>query len=354
MIFYICLAFLTIGLILIGYSIIIGYKGARDFRGDSFRETPFVKTILDAIVPSAGTSKYIKYDDYIFILDSRKTIRDLYLYKVVLGVIAVIIAFAVVGTNVYTRYEQAYAVTEERPISISPELYGILSQDLTFDKNQLELDYGTLKSNISMIESTEEKVRMQNTQLPALYSYISSIHSDLSSAVQIWDFLIIIGIIFVGWNIPNWILVFLYKMLETDKSFEFDSLETDIYLMSNEHVYRLLETLESSAMYYKEIFYHLRMMYYSDREDMYNLVATRREFPGDLQQLMRYVNMVETMGPDYVRTVISSNKRNTQERMFMLKAAVVHKRLNRVNVICTIAFVIGALRLLLVILKMNS
>lgn len=353
MIFYICLAFLAFGLAMIGYSAILGYKGARDFRGDSFKETPFIKTILDAIVPSMGTSKYIKYDDYIFIIDSRKTIRDLYLYKIILVIVTFIISLAIVGTNVYTRYEQAYAVTEDRPITITPELYETLSQDLTFEESQLEIDYGTLKSNIYLIDNTEEKMRMQNTPLQALYSYVKMTHDDLSDAVQIWDFLIVVVLSIVGWNLPNWILVFLYKMLETDKSFEFDSLETDIFLMSNEHVYKLLEAVESNAMYYKEIFYNLRMLYYSDRDTMYDLVATRREFPGDLQQLIRYINMVETMGPNYVRTVIAGNKRNTQERMFMLKAAVVHKRLNRINVLCTVAFVVGAIRLLAVIVKMG-
>lgn len=346
-IYYIAIALAAIGVILILSSIISGYQVNRKFRGGDFSETPIISFLIDKTIPKENTSKYQRYSDYIYILDSRKNLRDLYLYKIVCLLIGFIISTAILITDVRTNWVEAFQPSSEVPIEITRDDYKILSLDIDFSNVLTEKNRETLSSNINLLESAELQENYKSLPVDILLKYLSAIHKNLGNTINFIDLLVAIGIDIASWMFPSLIVKFLYKFLESNEILEFDDLETDISMMADSHIIDIIESLRRNSMFYSELINGFYIIYLDSPKAAYDMVATRPEFPDMFKILIRDLNMTETMSADSVRTRIRANKMNTKNRIMDIMSRQTRKKINKLNFLCLSGFILSCLRLLL-------
>lgn len=334
----ICIA---ISVVSFGYSYFQRQRDNRVFTGTTFVEGPVIKRLIDLVLPKEGTNNYIKMSDYMFVLDSRRSIRDVYLLKIICFACSIVIALSITVTNVINRRADALYVTTEMPISMTMEEYEILSQNVDFNTIKPETQNDIIKSNIGLIESKENAKKLNGINPEDLFSYLSIIHKSLSTTFGLLDIFIFLAILFVGWKIPSWAVIGMTSMLTSKELFEYDDLETDILMMSDQQVYQIIEALEKGSLFYREFFCRFRELYTENPEKAYQLVSSRHEFPEHFKKLVRYLNMIEVDGPNYVKVVIKSNKETTKEDVYYELRRIDKKREAILNVMIVAAFFLG-------------
>lgn len=322
------------------------FKDLKEFRDDRMVEAPGIRHLLDAIVPSEGTKEYLVYSDYIYILYNRSNIRDFFLLKIIILLITLVLSFTVVGTNMLKDFTEAFAVNEQLPVSVTYEEYSHLSSGITFQEASYQRDKETIEMNIKTYKGKESSY-IENVNVEDSYLHLQVIKSRLDKVFGILDIITILIFIVVGWKSPDWILKFCYNLLEGNKLFEYDTLETNISIHAEKPVSEILDILKIESKYYKNILYEFYNIYENNSEIAYNLVEYRQEFPKDFKRLIRYLSMIDSQGPDYVRDIIDSNKKQTEEEIYNLLRRNTKKKLQKLQLICTGAFILAITRIII-------
>lgn len=341
--FYLIFSLSLIGVFFLIKSIYESYKSNREFRGDSITDVKWIKNLISSITPREGTIKHLKYDDYMFILDRKKSIKDLYFYKLIALLLGFLISLAIVSTNIYDRYSNSFEINEKLPIEISKDDYKILSDGLVF--NDSEEDREALECNIDHIYDTTDRERYESTPPKLMYKYVSNIHDSLSSIVKLSDFLVVVIMSFIGWVFPSLVVSRLFKSLENSVLLEYNDLETIIYMIADQNTNKIIQALEDRSVFFNELFYEFKIAYKLHGVDAYKMFAEYSTFPEEFLRLLRYLDMIDSSGSKDVRRMIEANKTISEDRIFDEKQRLTSKRLGRLNRICIISFILGAARL---------
>lgn len=350
-IIYISLTILCIALMLILWSSISSYRSNRRFVGGEFSETPIIRHLINRILPKEDSNLYMRYSDYMFCLDSRRTIRDLYMYKILCTVGALLIALSIISTNFYIRYKNSYNVSGELPITITSEDYKHLSEGIDFNnENAIDVNQDILKSNITLIQDDTSRKRFENTPIKSLYMYVGRIHASLNNILRITDLFIVLGIVIFGWFLPSIIVKILFSQLEGNELLEADDLETDIYMSAESHMYDILESLINNSMFYCEMFNEFYLLYKDNAKSAYDMVACQPEFPDNFKGLIRDLNLIDSESADKVRVRIKANKQNTEDKIFRDMQIKTRKKLTKLNILCVVGFVLSCLRVMISLL----
>lgn len=350
-ILYFFLFCLILGIIIFGFELFRIQKLNKVFSGIGFMEGPFMSRLINSVIPKEESGQYLKLDDYIFVLDSKKTVRDFYAIKIICVFCAFLIAISVTLTNVYDRKSGAFSVNESMPINITQDEYDLLVKGVNLQSNDLTTQAEIVKENIGTIDNQETITRLNKTSAGDLLTYLKVINSKLTHVFGFLDILIFVGLVVVGWLISDFILKWLVGMLVSRELFEFDDLETDILMLSEKQVLIILETLKKNAMFYREFFCKFKDLYTESPKSAYELVAARKEFPEHFKKLVRYLNMIETDGPEHVKLIISSNKETTNDDIFKALRRQDKRRVRTLNILVAISFFSGLLRIIIALIQ---
>ena len=346
-ILYFFLVCVVVGISLFGVECVRLSKRNKMFSGTGFVEGPLMRKLVSLVMPKENTSEYLKLDDYVFVLDSKKTVRDLYVIKIICVFCSFLVAISITATNVYNRKSLAFSVNTSMPINITQDDYDLLIKGVNLNSNDTDLQAQIVKENIGTINNPTTVERLNTTSASDLLTYLQVINKRLNSVFSIIDILIFIGIVVFGWFITNFMLNWLVGIIMGRELFEYDDLETDILMLSDQQVFIILETLKKNSMFYREFFCKFRELYIESSQKAYELVASRREFPEHFKKLIRYLNMIETDGPEYVKLVISSNKETTNEDIFRALWRQDKNRVRTLNILVGISFFSGLIRIVL-------
>lgn len=341
---------LFVGIISFGVSFFQNQQNNKTFTGSGFSEGFLMRRLIDKVLPSENSSKFVHFSDYVFVLDSTKGIRDVYLLKIISLVCSVFIAFSVITTNVLLAKSSALAVTEKVPISVTADEYKLLIDGVDFKSITPDLQGTIIKSNIGVLESKETMEKLNQIDPDDLYTYLKEIHNKMSSVFGLSDIVIFIALLVVGWNLPSWLVNALTGLVMSRELFEYDNLETDVLMLCDQQVFLILETLEKNSMFYREFFFRFRQQYTENPDKAYALVATRHEFPEHFKKLVRYLNMIEQDGYDYVKLIIESNKETTKDDIYRELVRVDRKRVSVLNILISVAFFLGLGRVFMTLL----
>lgn len=315
-IIYFLLACILVSIVTFGIEVFHAQKLKKVFSGAGFVEGPFMRRLVDRMLPDEKSRLYTKLSDYVFVLDSRKSIRDVYVIKIICFACSILIGLSITATNIYNRRADAFYVTNKVPIQLTIDEYNALIVGVDLKSNDVEKQAIVVKSNIGVIENQQTADKLSKVNSADLFGYLQIIHGKLTSVLGIGDLIVFIAILIVGWNVTQWIITWIISLLISRELFEFDDLETDILMMCDSQVVLILETLEKNALFYREFFSKFKDLYIDNSETAYTLVATRHEFPEHFKKLVRYLNMIEKDGTDYVKLVINSNKETTHEDVY--------------------------------------
>lgn len=347
MIYYFCASLVCLSICLMIYSYYLSYRDNKFFRGDRVIESPRISKLLDAISPDSDSAKSRILDDYCYVVDSNWSVRDLYFIKSICLVLGLVIGLSIAVTNTVTRYNDVFSVDVEVPIEIGSSDYKILSDKLTFNEKDLTSELSTVDNNISKIENSASQRRYTSTNHYNIYKYLTVMHKKLGRTFNILDWVLVIVLTVLGFKLPTMVLKFLFKTMENNLLFEFDDLETTLFMLSDEPVHDVLLEMENSSLFMRQLFYDFSLFYKQSAKDAYRLIESRPEFPEEFKRLIRYCNMIDTSGPNYMRTVILASKENTERSIFAALDKRNRKKMSKIKAVCTVCFLIGILRLIL-------
>lgn len=349
MFYYYCLGFVIVAVILLFTAWYLTKRDEKVFTGKGLKESFFMRHLIDSLLPAKKSTKEYKWKNMITILDNNLTIRDILFARIVATMCAFVIAIAIVFTNVITRYDKAFEISTEVPIQISNSDYEILVKGLTMKPINRQFEEVELYSNIGRIEAPETKELYSSIRASSLYDYCYSIHQDLSSLFGFIDVVLVLGLTWLGWICIAFIFKACFNLLVSNELFEFDNLETDIAMMSDLPIMIILQDLEKTSLFYREMFYKFRTVYADSEIRAYEMVFNRREFPEHFKKLIRYLNMIDLNGPVYAKKQIMSTKSITEKDVLESLKLSNRKKIKVLNIITTVAFMLGFIRVLFVL-----
>ena len=349
MIYIVFVIFSIISLSSIGMVIYIKFKDLKEFRGDRFVETPVARFLINLVIPKRGSDLELKYKDYLYTLNKNVTLRDFYFIKILAVFIGIIISIAICVTNVRMSYNDCFKVSKKIPIEMTSSEFESLSKDLKFDGS--DSDKKILESNIRSLPDKESQYKFETLKIDTCYKYVSNMNDETSGCFGFIDFILVFGIPAFFWSIPNLIVSGLYKYLRNNSLFEYDSLETTISIMRNDKIDRVLEALEDDALYYRNLFYDFDDLYEASPADAFAVIEQHDEFSDNFKRLIRYLDMLYTQGPDYIRNIVDSNKKQTEKELKDKLMNLTNKRLRRLKLVCTISFCLSLFRVIMTLLS---
>lgn len=344
---YYVLIGIIIVIILLFIALYLRGTAERHFAGRSITEGGLTKKLIDSFMPPKSSASYITQDDMLYILDSSKSLRDLYFLKIISVIAFTLIGVAITITNIGIRKDEAFKVSTDMPISISESDYEVLTKGVLFTQGDEKYDYRILRQNSKSLENKDTVTVLENTTDADMYNCMSIINNRLNTIYSWLDPLIILLFILFGGLAPGFILKRVFILLASKTLFEFDNLETLILMNCDEHIEYLLLDLQHNSLFYRTFFYNFRLIYNDSHEQAYSTVANRKEFPERFKKLIRYLNMLETNGPNNTRIHILNNKDLTQEDVFDELMKTNRKKIKVLNIICGISFMLGFVRLFL-------
>ena len=349
MIYYIIFVLAVLVVSLFGLAFFERYKDLKEFRGDSLEDSSIISRILERIIPPSGTRMNLRIRDYLFIINDYISIKQFYFMRLITTLVGVLVGVMIVLTNVYTSYTAAFEVRKDVPIEFTYQSYKTLKSGLTFIEDEKERDTNLIKSNLSLVKEEELVDLYSGTNSEKLYTYLFEINKEMNSLVGPFDFLILFLIIVVGFQLPYLILVFLYKTMRENSLLEFDDLETDIAILSDQKVDDILKVLQTNSMYYRNMFYEFGDIYDRSPRDAYEMIESRPEFPDHFKRLVRYLSMIESHGSLYVKNNIEANKKQTEEDVFDRLQMLSSRRCKRLKNLCVVAFLLAISRIIIVL-----
>lgn len=305
-----------------GYLVYVNYMDNLYFRGESFQESYAVKRVIDFILPKE--EKAALMDNIVFHLDAKKSVRDLYLLKLICFVSAIIIAFAVVFTDYLNDKSKVFVEKRDLPFSISEDHYVQITSGLTFQKLDRVEDIDLMKSNIRYIDDGEIYLTVSST---LLYDTIYEMNKDLGKLFNFIDIITFLIIILIGWYIPSLIVRALNKMLLMSSEFEYAVLESFIYLNSELKTELLLTGLVRESVVYKQLFIVFLQRYREDNVASFDLVLKNSEFSKNFRTLIEYISLLESTDAGSVKQKILINQKNSFEMLVdSVKNSIINKR----------------------------
>lgn len=349
MIFYIILLLSILVIILFGLAFYERYKDLKELRGDSLEDSSIISGLINKFLPPNGSKMNLKIKDYLFIINDDVTIKQFYFLRMITSVIGLVIGVLIVITNVHSAYTEAFTISKNVPIEFTYNSYKTLSEGVTFNESNKELDTKIIASNSSLVEDEELRKTYLATSSDKLYKYLVEINKGMDSLFGLLDVLIILIAFLVGGQIPYLVLVFLYKTMNENSLLEFDDLETDIAILSDQKVDDILKVLQTNALYYRNMFYEFGDIYDRSPRDAYEMCESRPEFPDRFKRLVRYLSMLESHGTTYVKNNIEANKKQTEEDVFDRLHILSNRRCKRLKNLCVIAFLLAISRIIVVL-----
>lgn len=348
---YLLVACITVALLGFGFSYYDKIKQNLVFTNSKFRESYLMSKLVDGLIPDKKSGKYIKYEDYIFVLDSSKNIRDLYLWKVICATISIIVGVCICITNVHDRTTKALTACSDAPITLTLDQFNTLTDGVDLKSITPSSQTNRLSNNIGRLKDDDLQSRLRQTRIESLFEYLQYQNNQLNGKFKIFDIAILALIIAFGWTLPNLIVSGVVKILLSNELVEFDTLESDILMMSDRQVIDILLELEKDSLFYREMFYNFRLQYSSDPQRAYQLVSDNKEFPEMFKKLIRYLNMIERDGDDYVNMVITTSKKNTRDTIEDSIKRQSRKQMTIINGLVTTGVILAVVRLVFSIMN---
>ena len=336
--------FFTIALFSIGMVMYTRFKDFKEFRGDKFVETPLAKFLINSVLPPSGSKTEFKYKDYLYVLNRNLTFRDFYFAKIIALVIGVLVGIAIVVTNVKLSYDDCFQISKDVPILMTSSEYKELSNGLSFDNS--DADVKLLENNVGSLSTEVSRSKFEPLNAKTCYKYVCNMHDEVSGCFGVGDIAMLLLIPFLSWMIPNFVISGLFKYIQGNALCEYDNLETTISIMRNDKIERIIDALEQDSLYYRNMFYDFEDLYEANPDDAFAVIEQHGEFPNNFKRLIRYLEMLHSQGPEYIKNIIDSNKQQTEQELYDKLMAITNKRLSRLKLICTISFCLAIFRVI--------
>ena len=327
------------------------YKDVSAFlHGVKLKDRYFVKKILNEMMPARNTPKYRVQMNQCFILNTRFDIRDFYLLKLFIMIGGLLFAICVITTNIASRYSDSYDVSKYIACEMTSSDYKSLSNGLKFpnekNKKAVNEDLHELNSNVQSLN--EEKFNSCNRE--DLYDAVKSVRSAQSSVFKFVDILIITVIFLICWFIPDFIMKKICLFLSSNSFKEYDSLLSVLLISRYYDTQKVIRHLTDSAKFYTNYFREFEVMYESSSSKACDCVLSRREFPSRFKDIVRYISVLDSEGPEALEVLVSARKDQIQDDIVYNQQKIQEKRQKMLTRICTIVFLASMIRVLAVML----
>ena len=329
-------------------SLYIKYRESSTFTGSDVEDSLFGKFCIKFFTPR-GTNK-INLDLYLYTLNKNWTLNQFSIIRGISALLGVFISISIIGTMVFTDIMHLYDVSSDVPLQFNNGDYSILVEGLHF--NGSEEDLALLKSNVALVTDEGLKTKLQTTSTENIYSYVKTLRKRQFAIYNPLYLLLLSSIIFVFYNLPFWILRFIYRSLAFNKKIEFDDLDTHIQILAESPIAVLLDSLVVDSLFFKNQLIDFSIAYERHSEYAYDCVEHSIELHPDFKRLIGHLRMIELNGPEYVRTTIAATKEQTLAAMKDNQERLADKRKQRINLLCSLIFLIGISRLMIMMLRM--
>lgn len=319
-------------------------------KGVDLKDRFFVKKVLNKVTPKPSDPKYKAQTNQCFILNTRFDIRDFYLLKLFVVLSGVVLSICIVATNVANRYSDSYDVSSYIACEMNSTEFKALSRDLKFpdeeDAKAVSSDLSTLQANVTTLN--EAKFKSCNRE--DLYDALKSVRKSQSHMVRFVDFLIITTVLLACWALPDYFLKKICLFLGSNSLREYDSLLSVLLISRYYDTEKIIRNLTDSARYYTNFFREFEVMYESAPTKAFNYVMTKSEFPTKFKDIVRYLSVLDSEGPEALEVLVSARKDQIQDDIIYHQDRIQNKRKKLVNRICVIAFLASMIRVLVVML----
>lgn len=348
---YIFLFLVFIGISLILLASFIHFKDKKQFRGDRLSETPIFKKILDNIVPNEKSAEYRIKSNLIFVFNRNFSVRDFYFAKIFIFLGAVVLSVVIVASNMFSRYEEALDVSSKTSITISSSEYNYLVSGLKFvSKSESMKDYhndlSVLDANISTLPEEDSREKFSKMSTTNLYQILEDVNDKMGDVFSFLDLILVLGLLVLAWVGPDEVLKRAFKSLAGKSVFEFDELQSTIMLNTHLQTLDLLEVLIENASYYRNILREFRDSYEADPKKSKEVVMFGNTFTNNVKELVRYLDILDTEGPEACKFLVSVKKEQGQQLIRRTREALIKSRRNKVKVLCIVGFLIVVVRVI--------
>lgn len=344
---YLLIILIVIAVIFFVLSKYSKFKDLQGFGGFSVDNTKIIKKLVNAIMPKENSDDYRVKSNMLFVLDSKMTVKTFYFIKLIVLVLGLVLSIGIISTRVYESYSASFDVSKYVSCDISKDEYDVLSKDLTYsNKNDSIEDKKILIRNLSNLNSPH-KAAIASSDTDKLYKAICNIHSSLNRVVSISDLLILCLVMLLSWVIPDVVLRKSYSFLSEGSFREYDYLLSYLLVSRNEDTETILRNLTNSSKYYTNFFREYANAYEASSTTAYEFISSRPEFPSLFQQLVRYVDLLDSEGSKNLEVVVSAKKDQNQDDIMEDQMRITRKRVNLVSRLFTISFIVCIFRVLI-------
>lgn len=346
---YIFLFLMFVGISFILLASFIHFKDKKQFRGDKLSETPIFKKILDSIAPSEKSQEYKTKSNLIFVFNRNFSVRDFYFAKIFIFLGAVVLSVVIIASNMFTRYEEALDVSSKTSITISSSEYHDLTAGLRFvSKSKNSKDYhndlSVLDANISTLKDSDSREKFNKLSVTNLYQILTDVNDKMGDVFSFLDIALVLGLLVLAWVGPDEILKRAFKSLAGKSVFEFDELQSTIMLNTHLQTIDLLEVLIENASYYRNILREFRDSYEADPKKSKELVMFGNTFTSNVKELVRYLDILDTEGPEACKFLVSVKKEQGQQLIKRTRENLIRARRKKVKLLCIIGFLLVVVR----------
>lgn len=311
---------------LVGYLFFSEYMDDLKFRGERFRDSKGMDSLLNFIIPSDTrildnrlfrlygdvSTKVVNVNGYKSFKRAGASVRDFYVVKLICLVCSFVLAFSVMYTNFLNNRIAVFETHRDIPFLVSEEDYFILTGDLSFQALDYTSDLKKLSDAKKRVTNPEDYLTID---LGILYNTLHAMYKDYNSSFGLGVIFSGIIVVLLGWSLPNMFVNFVHNLMIKNSDFEFSKLEGYIYINCHKRVSDVLKGLCEESIFYRTQLESFRLRYQEDRELSYDLILQEKQFSENFRTLINYLKLLEDSDVDFVKATIKVNQENFRDNL---------------------------------------